>query len=113
MPAKITNKRIIENELNVLGEIVYEEARVTSRKSKDRFNKQGQVIHRGGSLRKSINYRVKSQRLTMSQFYYGQYQQPNELMVSIQKHTPDSINVIAKNLVANILKNAGITNKKK
>lgn len=113
MPPKTTTKKIIESELNVLGERVYEEARVTSRISKDRYNKQGQLVHKGGSLRKSINYRVKSQRLTMSQFYYGQYQNPNELMVSIQKHTPDSINVIAKNLVANILKNAGITNKKK
>lgn len=108
MSPKITNKKIIESELNVLGERVYEEARVTSRKSKDRFNKQGQVIHRGGSLRKSINYRVKSQRLTMSQFYYGQYQKPNELLVSIQKHVPESINIISKNLVANILKNSGI-----
>lgn len=108
MPAKITNKRIIENELNVLGEIVYEEARVTSRKSKDRFDKNGNIIHRGGSLRKSINFRVKSQKLTVSQFFYGQYQKPNELMVSINNHVPESINVIAKNLVTNILKNAGI-----
>lgn len=108
MPAKTTTKKIIETELNVLGEKIYEEARVTSRKSKDRFDKDGRVIHRGGSLRKSINYRVKSQRLTMSQFYYGQYQKPNELMESIQRHTPDSIKVISKNLVANILKNAGI-----
>lgn len=108
MPAKITNKKIIENELNVLGGIVYEEARVTSRKSKDRFDKEGRLLHRGGSLRKSINYRVKSQRLTMSQFYYGQYQKPNELMVSIKKHVPESVNIIAKNLVANILKNSGI-----
>lgn len=107
MPAKITNKRIIENELNVLGEIVYEEARVTSRKSKDKFDKNGN-IHRGGSLRKSINFRVKSQKLTMSQFFYGQYQKPNELAVSIKKHLPESINVISKNLVTNILKNAGI-----
>jgi len=108
MPAKITNKRIIENELNVLGEIVYEEARVTSRKSKDKFDKNGNIIHRGGSLRKSINFRVKSQKLTVSQFFYGQYQKPNELAVSIKKHLPESINVISKNLVTNILKNAGI-----
>lgn len=108
MPAKITNKRIIENELNVLGKIVYEEARVTSRKSKDKFDKNGNIIHRGGSLRKSINFRVKSQKLTMSQFFYGQYQKPNELAVSIKKHLPESINVISKNLVTNILKNAGI-----
>ncbi len=108
MPAKTTSKKIIEKELNVLGERVYEEARVTSRISKDRFDKNGNIIHRGGSLRKSINYRVKSQRLTMSQFYYGQYQKPNELAVSIKNHLPESINVISKNLVANILKGAGI-----
>lgn len=101
---KITTRKIIEKELNILGEIVYNEARVTSRKSKDRFNKQGNIVHRGGSLRKSINFRVKSQRLTMSQLYYGQYQNPNELMVSIQKHVPESIKVISVNLVANILK---------
>lgn len=107
MPAKITNKKIIEDELNVLGEIVYEEARVTSRISKDRFDKNGNLVHKGGSLRKSINYRVKSQKLTMSQFFYGQYQKPNELAVSIKKHLPESINVISKNLVANVLKSAG------
>lgn len=99
-----TTKKIIEDELNVLGEKVYQEARVTSRKSKDRFAKDGRIIHRGGSLRKSINYRVKSQRLTMFQLYYGQYQKPNELLESVKRHVPESINVIAKNLVANILK---------
>ena len=108
MPPKITTKKIIEAELNVLGNKIYEEARVTSRKSKDRYNKQGVKVHIGGRLRKSINYRVKSQRLTMSQFYYGQYQKPNELMVSIKKHVPESINVISKNLVASVLKNSGI-----
>ena len=108
MPAKITAKKIIEKELNVLGEKVYEEARVTSRISKNRYNKNGELIHEGGSLRKSINYRVKSQRLTMSQFYYGQYQKPNELLVSIKTHIPESLNVISKNLVASVLKNSGI-----
>lgn len=99
-----TTKKIIEEGLNELGSTVYEEARVTSRKSKDRFDKNGNVVHRGGSLRKSINYKVKSQRLTMFQLYYGQYQKPNELLESIRRHVPESINVIAKNLVANILK---------
>lgn len=99
-----TTKKIIEDELNVLGAKVYEEARVTSRKSKDRLNKDGNIIHRGGSLRKSINYRVKSQRLTMFQLYYGQYQKPNELLESVKRHVPESIKVISKNLVANILK---------
>jgi len=108
MPAKNPNKKIIEDELKVLGKIVYEEARVTSRKSKDRFDKNGNQIHEGGSLRKSINFRVKSQKLTLSQLHYGQYQKPNELAVSIKNHLPESINVISKNLVTNILKNAGI-----
>lgn len=107
MPAKITNKKIIEDELNVLGSIVYEEARVTSRKAKDRVDKQGNLIYKGGRLRNSINFRAKSQILTMSQFFYGQYQKPNELAVSIKKHLPESINVISKNLVANVLKNSG------
>lgn len=99
-----TTKKIIEEGLNDLGAKAYEEARVTSRKSKDRFAKDGRIIHRGGSLRKSINYRVKSQRLTMFQLYYGQYQKPNELLESVKRHVPESINVISKNLVANILK---------
>lgn len=99
-----TTKKIIEEGLNELGSTVYEEARVTSRKSKDRYNKHGAKIHIGGKLRKSINYRVKSQRLTMSQIYYGQYQKPNELLESVKRHVPETINVISKNLVANILK---------
>lgn len=103
MPKATTTKKIIEKELNVLGSIVYEEARVTSRISKDRKDKQGNLTHKGGSLRKSVNYRVKSQRLTLSQLYYGQYQKPNELMVSIKRHVPESIKVITKNLVANVL----------
>ncbi len=98
-----TTKKIIEEGLNELGKKVYEEARVTSRKSKDRRNKAGQIVHRGGSLRKSINYRVKSQRLTMSQLYYGQYQKPNELLESVKRHVPETINVIAVNLVNNII----------
>lgn len=105
---KQTTKQIVEKELNILGETVYNEARVTSRISKDRKNKKGQIVHRGGSLRKSINYRVKSQRLTMSQLYYGQYQKPNELIVSIRKHVPESVKVISLNLVTNVLRNAGI-----
>lgn len=111
MAKKSESKRIIEEELNILGKIVYEEARVTSRKSKDKFNKDGQVTHRGGTLRKSINYSVKSQRLTLSQIYYGQYQKPNELMVSIKKHIPESIKVITVNLVKNIIQNSRVDNK--
>lgn len=103
MPRPTTAKKIIEDELKILGAKIYEEVRVTSRKSADRFDKNGRVVHRGGSLRKSINYRVKSRRLTLMQLYYGQYQNPNELMVSIRKHTPEAINVIAVNLVANII----------
>lgn len=102
--AKITATKIIENELKVLGEKVYEEARVTSRISKDRFNKEGQMIHEGGTLRASINYYPKGKKLTMSQIYYGQYQKPNELAESIKRHIPESVNVISKNLLKTIIK---------
>lgn len=104
MQKRETTKQIVEKELNVLGEKVYEEARVTSRISKDRKRKDGTIVHRGGRLRKSINYRVKSQRLTMSQIYYGQYQKPNEMLVSIKKNIPETIKVISVNLVSNIMK---------
>lgn len=102
--AKITATKIIENELKVLGEKVYEEARVTSRISKDRFNKERQMIHEGGTLRASINYYPKGKKLTMSQIYYGQYQKPNELAESIKRHIPESVNVISKNLLKTIIK---------
>ena len=104
MAKQKTPTKIIEDELKVLGEKVYEEARVTQRISKDKFNKEGKQIHEGGTLRKSINYYPKGKKLTMSQIYYGQYQKPNELAVSIKKHIPESVNVISKNLLKTIIK---------
>jgi len=99
-----TPTQIINDELKVLGDKVKEEARVTSRISKDRFNKEGKQIHEGGTLRKSILSYPKGKKLTMSQIYYGQYQDPNELAVSIKKHIPESVNVISKNLLKTIIK---------
>ena len=99
-----TPTKIIEDELKELGRKVYEEARVTSRKSQDIIRKDGSIAHRGGTLRKSINYYPKGKKLTMSQIYYGQYQDPNELAVSIKKHIPESVNVISKNLLKTIIK---------
>lgn len=98
-----TPTQIIQKELRKLGETVREEAEANSRKSKDRFNKEGQMIHEGGTLKASIQDYAKGKKLTMSQIYYGQYQKPNELAVSIAKHVPETVNLIAKNLITNML----------
>ena len=102
MAKKNETKRIVEAQLNIMGEIVYEEARVTSRVSKDVVRSDG-TQHLGGSLRKSINYGVKSQRVKFSQLFYGKFQQPNELVESIKRHLPDTVKVISVNLVASLL----------
>jgi len=128
MPKPKSPTKIIEEGLVILGDLVTDEARANVRVSRDRYDKDGGQINEGGSLRDSILPYPKGKKLTMSQFYYGQYQKPkklgsvpwnppsdpnsdlweNPMADAIQKHTPDSINVIAKNLVTNILKNAGI-----
>ena len=109
--------KIIEDELKALGEKAYEDARATSKVSADRFNKDGQQVHEGGSLVDSINYYPKGKKLTMSQLYYGQFNTPkgestpapregekfNALRISIAKHIPESVNVISKNLLKTIL----------
>lgn len=106
-----------------MGEVIYEDARANVRVSKDTFNKDGNQINEGGSLRDSINYFPKGNKLTMSQLYYGKWQKPKELgstpwqppkapdskawdnplVTSIQKNLPTGINVIAKDLLKNIV----------
>lgn len=120
---KKTPTKIIEGELKRLGEIVYEEARATVRISKDTYDSEGNQINEGGSLRDSILPYAKGKRLTMSQLDYGKWQKPKELgstpwnppldrnspqwdnpmMDSIKKNLPSSINVIAKDLIKNIV----------
>lgn len=123
MPTKKTPAKIIEAELKILGEIVYEEARANVRVSKDTFDSEGNQINEGGSLRDSILPYAKGRRLTMSQLYYGKYQKPKELgstpwnpplsatselwdnpmATSIAKNIPDTINTISKSLIKNIV----------
>lgn len=120
---KKTPTKIIEDELKRLGEIVYDEARATVRISKDTYDSEGNQINEGGSLRDSILPYAKGKRLTMSQLDYGKWQKPKELgstpwnppldrnstqwdnpmMDSIKKNLPSSINVIAKDLIKNIV----------
>jgi len=123
MPAKKTTTKIIEDELRILGDLVYDDARANVRVSKDTFDKDGNQINEGGSLRDSILPYAKGKRLTMSQLDYGRWQKPKELgnvkwsppadrnsqswdnpmITAIQKHLPESINVIAKDLIKNIV----------
>lgn len=123
MQKKKTATKIIEEELTILGDLVFDEARLTVRVSKDTFDAEGNIINRGGSLRDSILPYAKGKRLTMSQLDYGRWQKPKELgsvkwsppidrnsdvwdnpmITAIRKHLPESINVIAKDLIKNIV----------
>lgn len=131
MPKKTTTK-IIEDELRILGDLATDEARATVRVSKDTFDKEGNQINEGGSLRDSILPYAKGKRLTMSQLYYGKYQKPAELgsipwhppqsstselwdnpmATVIAKHIPPTVNAISKSLIKNIMDSSGIKNKK-
>lgn len=118
MPRKTTPAKIIEAELTKLGDKIEKETTAVVRVSKDRFDKDGNITHRGGSLRDSILPYAKGRKLTMSQLFYGKWQKPKELgtspwspppyenpmMDSIKRNLPDSINIIAKDLLKNIVK---------
>lgn len=121
----MTPAKIIEKELKRLGEIVTDEARENVRVSKDTFDKNGNQINEGGSLRDSILPYAKGKKLTMSQLYYGKFQKPKEygsqpwspptsanspqwdnpMLTSIQKNLPESVNVISKDLIKTITNN--------
>lgn len=122
---KKTPTKIIEEELTRLGEIVYEDTRQNVRVSKDKFDKQGRILNRGGSLRDSVLPFAKGKRLTMSQLFYGKWQKPKELgttpwnpplsptselwdnpmATSIAQNIPNTINVISKSLIKTIVSN--------
>lgn len=121
MPTKkaITPAKIIEKELDAMGEIVYNETRAIVRVSKDRFDSEGNQIHEGGNLRDSIAYSAKGRRLSMSQLKYGNWQKPKELgeapwnppisatselwdnplATSIAKHIPETVKLISMSLI--------------
>jgi len=123
MATKKTPAKIIEAELAILGDIVYDETRSVVRVSKDEFDSDGNIIHRGGSLRDSILPYAKGRRLTMSQLFYGKWQKPKELgstpwnppasatselwdnpmATSIAKNIPKTVNTISKSLIKNIV----------
>lgn len=123
MPRKTTPAKIIERELKKLGDTIRDEARAVVRVSKDTFDSEGNQINEGWSLRDSILPYPKGRRLTMSQLDYGKWQKPKELgstpwsppidrnspqwdnpmLDAIKRNLPDSINVIAKDLIKNIV----------
>lgn len=83
---QIASDQIIKRRLNELGETVYQEAKAKSRVDT-------------GRLRDSVNYMVKPDtRLTMAQVYYGKFQDPDELMVAINKHVPDTVDLIVQEI---------------
>lgn len=97
---QIDADQIIKKQLNDLGEIIYQEARETSR-------------YRTGQLFNSINYGVKPDTtLTMWQVYYGAEVRPkgvntgplNALLIAIEKHLPKSMNITVKELNDVLLK---------
>lgn len=121
--SKRTPAKIIEAELIKLGDKIQDEARAVVRVSKDTYDKDGGQLNEGGSLRDSILPYPKGRKLTMTQLYYGRYQKPKELgdiawnppkekdspqwdnpmLDAIKRNLPDSINIIAKDLLKNIV----------
>jgi phage gpG-like protein len=94
---------IIKKSLLKLGDKIYEEARKTSRVAKDTYYKDGSINKAGGSLRDSINYRVKPDTtLVMAQIFYGKFNYPkgtnsgekNALLIAAQKHVDETTNII-------------------
>ncbi|CAC9972917.1 HK97 gp10 family phage protein [Flavobacterium panici] len=98
---QIEADKIIKEELLKLGEIIYDEAKQNSRVAQDTFYKTdrvrpaGSLNKAGGTLRDSINYRVESDTtLWLGQVYYGAYQNPNELMQSVDRHIDEATKTI-------------------
>jgi hypothetical protein len=83
--------KIIKAELNVIGEAIYTQARDRSRVDT-------------GRLRDSVNFRVKPDTtLTVAQVFYGKFQDPNELVVAIIDHLPESTGIIIAEINDQIL----------
>ena len=85
--------QIIHDQLEILGNLVYSEAKANSRVSRSHMQRNGH-FHRGGTLRDSINYQVRGTTLKVGQVYYGKYQRPNELQVAIDRNLPNATSVI-------------------
>jgi|GEM_PF-4391032 len=107
---QIQADEIIKEELLKLGEIIYEEAKQNSRVAQDTYYKTdrvrpaGSLNKAGGTLRDSINYRVEGDTtLMLGQVYYGAYQKPNELLMSVDRHTPEATKTIITNITQILL----------
>ena len=97
--AQISSDKIIKNNLNILGEKIYKEAK-----------KRTRVLT--GSLKKSINYGVKPDTtLTFYQNEYGKDVRPSgqtsgptdALLITIEELLPAGIEVIKKDLTESLL----------
>ena len=108
---KETEKQIIKRNLVILGNKIADEASAKSRVAKDRYRKRddkwgnaGELIKAGGTLRDSVNFRVKqSDTLTLIQRFYGKYQKPDELQQAINKFVPAQTKIIIKEIKEMIL----------
>ncbi|MHC0441015.1 hypothetical protein [Flavobacterium sp. 3-210] len=107
---QLQTDKIIKEELLKLGEIIYEEAKRNSRVAQDiyyttdRVQPAGTLNKAGGTLRDSINYRVQGDTtLLLGQVYYGAFQKPNELLESVDRHTPEATKAIIQNITEKIL----------
>jgi hypothetical protein len=96
---QIESDQVIKEQLNVLGEEIYQEARETSR-------------YRTGQLFNSINYGVEPDTvLTMYQVYYGADVRPkgvnsgplNALLIAVKKYVPKNTNIIVQDLMDEML----------
>jgi hypothetical protein len=85
--------QIIHDQLEILGNLVYSEAKRNSRVSRTHTTRSGRY-HRGGTLRDSINYDVRGTTLRVGQIYYGKYQRPDELQAAINRNLPNATSVI-------------------
>lgn len=102
---EINFDKVIKKNLLNLGEKIYQEAKKNSRVAKDTYYKDGTLNKAGGTLRDSQNYFVKPDtKLTMVQVYYGKFQKPNELLMSVERHTQETTDLIIKEINDILLK---------
>ena len=97
---QINKDKIIKKRLNELGEVIYNDARETSRV-------------KTGQLQNSINYMVKPDTtLTMAQVFYGKFNFPkgvnsgekNALMIAVENNIDSTTKILVKDINDLILK---------
>ncbi|MEN2402289.1 HK97 gp10 family phage protein [Flavobacterium sp. MC2016-06] len=107
---QIQTDKIIKEELLKLGDIIADEASQNSRVARDiyyttdRVEPKGTIRKAGGTLRDSINRRIEGDTtLVLVQVNYGAYQQPNELLQSVERHTPEATKAIIQTITQKII----------